>query len=374
MEFRPLEPPRRFRVGADQAIELVHVADVELAADEQVTFRGGSGSEYDVVRKAWGYYATPSLNVRLPAHGLRPALCRNADGKRTLLLVERGADAEFENYLAGQGMAVDAWLDADPCPICRVYALDRWHRYDERPEGETFFDLKGRPYVRDLMRCANCGHFTSVTELDLSSLYEGDYMDATYAGDRLARTYERIMSLPPEQSDNVQRVERIVSRMGPSGTVLDVGSGLGVFPARMKEAGWTATALDPDPRAVEHAREHIGVQAVRADFLADDLEDLGTYDLVTLNKVLEHVPDPVAMLVRTRDHLADGGTVYIELPDGEGAAAEGPGREEFFIEHLHVFSAASLALLADHAGFRLDELVRLREPSSKYTLAAFLSA
>lgn len=372
MRVRPLDPPRRFRVGADDDIEIVHVADVELDDDEQITFRAQSASEYDVVRKAWGYYATPSLNRRLPEHGLRPALCANADGRRTLLLVERGSEDTFGAYLADENMTVTAWLDGEPCAVCGAFALERWHRYDERPDGETVFDLHGQPYVRDLMRCANCGHFTSVTDLDLSGLYEGDYMDATYAGDRLRATYDRIMALPPETSDNVQRVERIVARLGASGTVLDIGSGLGVFPARMKEAGWTVTALDPDPRAIEHSREHIGVDAVQADFMGGDLAALATYDLITLNKVLEHVPDPVAMLARTAQFLAPGGTVYVELPDGEGAGDEGPGREEFFIEHLHVFSAASLALVATRAGFHVEWLERLREPSSKYTLVAFL--
>jgi hypothetical protein len=63
--------------------------------------------------------------------------------------------------------------------------------------------------------------------------------------------------------------------------------------------------------------------------------------------------------------------VYIELPDGEGASEEGPGREEFFIEHLHVYSTASTALLIQHAGLRTSRIERLREPSGKFTLFAF---
>ena len=59
------------------------------------------------------------------------------------------------------------------------------------------------------------------------------------------------------------------------------------------------------------------------------------------------------MLARARDFVAHGGVVYVEVPDGEAAAEEGAAREEFFVEHLHVFSAASLALLADRAGFAL---------------------
>jgi 2-polyprenyl-3-methyl-5-hydroxy-6-metoxy-1,4-benzoquinol methylase len=262
-------------------------------------------------------------------------------------------------------------VTATTCPVCNTDGLQEQFVYDAPPAGETAFDLGDRAYRRRYLRCPRCGHFVSDHELDLSVLYEGEYMDATYAGDRLRATYERIMGLAPDRSDNVARVERICARLAP-GSVLDVGSGLGVFPARMKEAGWRPTALDPDSRAVVHARERIGVEAVQADFMTAD--DLGRHDLVTLNKVLEHVPDPVAMLARAHAVLTDGGVVYVELPDGERAAHDGPGREEFFIEHLHVFSLASLCLLATRAGFVVRCAERLREPSDKYTLYAFLEA
>ena len=56
------------------------------------------------------------------------------------------------------------------------------------------------------------------------------------------------------------------------------------------------------------------------------------------------------------------------------AAVDGPGREEFFIEHLHVFSPQSLAVTVEKAGLAVFELERVREPSGKYTLFAFAKA
>lgn len=250
------------------------------------------------------------------------------------------------------------------CPLCEG-ALEPWHRYREPPAGETPFALE--PYDRTLLRCEACGHMVSTVEL--SDLYGGAYMDATYAGDRLERTYERIMALAPERSDNTARVRRVLAEAGPAGRVLDVGAGLGVFPARMREAGWQVTALDPDPRAVAHLRGRVGVEAVQGDFMTAAFDP--RFDLVTLNKVLEHVEDPVGMLARA---AALAPLVYVELPDAEGAAADGPGREEFFIEHLHVFSAASLRALAARAGCQVRSAERLVEPSTKYTLTAFLTA
>lgn len=251
--------------------------------------------------------------------------------------------------------------------------------YTAPPEGEIQFRFStSGAYRREVLSCEVCGHFVSIHDMDEGTLYAGDYLDATYCDDDgLRRTFERIAGLEPSRSDNHGRVRRILEfasahlarRSRPS--VLDVGSGLCIFLHRMKAAGWDCTALDPDPRAVRHAMDVVGVRGVGGDFLV--IEDLGRFDVIAFNKVLEHVHDPVAMLRRAHRCLARGGFVYVEVPDGEAAVTEGPEREEFFIEHWHVFSAASVALLASRAGFAVRALERLREPSAKFTLRAFLT-
>jgi 2-polyprenyl-3-methyl-5-hydroxy-6-metoxy-1,4-benzoquinol methylase len=215
--------------------------------------------------------------------------------------------------------------------------------------------------------------------MNLDGLYEGEYNQSNYTdSDGMRTTFERITNLPPEGSDNTGRVRRIESFWqqrydSPPATqrrLLDIGSGLAVFPFAMKNHGWLCTALDPDPVAVQHARDVAGVEAVGGSIEDAELEPI--FDLVTLNKVLEHVPDPITMLSRCKQFLSSNGLVYIEVPDGEMASIEGKGREEFFIDHFHVFSFASLALLASRAGFVPMHIERLREPSTKYTLRAFL--
>lgn len=255
------------------------------------------------------------------------------------------------------------------CP-CEGRFLEQAFVYHAPPEGETRFASSEGEYHREVLRCSVCDHF--VSEHTLGDIYAGTYIDSTY-GDRMREAYERVMALPEEQSDNAGRVRRVLDFTGSgSRSVLDVGSGLCVFLARLKEAGWRGTALDPDPRAVAHAREVVGVEAVCGDYM--EVDGLGRFDVVSLNKVLEHVEDPVAMLARAVDNVAPGGFVYVEVPDGPAAAEEGPGREEFFVEHLHVFSPASLALAAERAGLRPVRVERFREPSTKFTLCAFLVA
>ena len=113
MKFKETIPPRIIETGRGELIEISDCAHVELVPDEQVTFKTPSGTEYDVVRKSWGYYATPSLNGRLQGFGLRSVLVKNPDDKYYIFLVERGKEDCFQHYCDIQDVTVVCWLDND---------------------------------------------------------------------------------------------------------------------------------------------------------------------------------------------------------------------------------------------------------------------
>lgn len=112
MKFSRKNPPRRFEVGHDVRFELQDCGTAYMQPDEQITFVTESGSQYDVVRKDWGFYATPSLNARLPQCGFRGALVVNHDSRRYyVLLVENGKTQQFAAYCVRERLRVVAWLD-----------------------------------------------------------------------------------------------------------------------------------------------------------------------------------------------------------------------------------------------------------------------
>ncbi|MSP87950.1 MAG: class I SAM-dependent methyltransferase [Alphaproteobacteria bacterium] len=259
----------------------------------------------------------------------------------------------------------------DRCALCEGVRHRHLIDYDRPPQGETDFAIA--PYARSMWQCESCGHIVNRYGFDLArALYEGAYTQATY-GPRLRETFARVMALLPERSDNRQRVARIQAYMGGTGLagrrLLDVGSGLGVFPAAMAAAGWECTALDPDARACDMVAELAGSATLCGDFMT--LPPTPGFDLIAFNKVIEHVGDMIAMLARARAWLAPGGVAYVELPDGEAAILDSPDREEFFVEHHAAFSMASAALLVRRSGFSVDVIERVREPSSKYTIRLF---
>jgi hypothetical protein len=111
MRWAPCRPPRLFHAGRNDE-PILDVGRMTLATGEQITFARPSGAEYDVVAKDWGFYATPSVNGRLLASGMRAALVRSTtSARRFVLLVENGYEASFNAYLQSEHMVVEAWLD-----------------------------------------------------------------------------------------------------------------------------------------------------------------------------------------------------------------------------------------------------------------------
>lgn len=61
--------------------------------------------------------------------------------------------------------------------------------------------------------------------------------------------------------------------------------------------------------------ETAGVAAYRSDDPAATLSSLGTYDVITLWHVIEHLTLPFALLAAIADHLRPGGIVMIAAPN-----------------------------------------------------------
>ena len=246
-------------------------------------------------------------------------------------------------------------------------------QFNRPPKGETNFGFL--PYNRSLWQCTGCQHITNKHNFNIdTTFYKKTYQRTTYKEKARSR-FTDLMSLPREQSDNRQRVNFIDNfwndtQPDKEKSCLDVGSGLGVFPAVLKELNWDCVAIEPDPEACEIIREQIGIEVLSGDLI--ECQKIGEFNLICFNKVLEHTQNPKEMLLQSTSHLKSGGLLYIELPDGETALKEsGPDREEFFVEHFDAYSRKSLELLMNSVRFKILTIDQVYEPSGKFTLRAF---
>jgi ubiquinone/menaquinone biosynthesis C-methylase UbiE len=102
-----------------------------------------------------------------------------------------------------------------------------------------------------------------------------------------------------------------------------------------------------------------------------EMPDDWKFDLITFNRVIEHVREPVDMLVDARRLLAPDGVVYLELPDAITLEKEGGRSPIFSSAHCMVYSTESLEYLLVRSGLKALEIVQTVEPSGKWTIYAF---
>jgi hypothetical protein len=119
MKIIELKPARQFKVGRSGQIVLNDCGRILLGNDEQVTFCTDSGHEYDVVRKSFGYYATPSINSRLARFGYSTALVKNKSGHFFVLLVEKGREDCLRQYLRSEELRLICKLN-DPDDLAHI--------------------------------------------------------------------------------------------------------------------------------------------------------------------------------------------------------------------------------------------------------------
>ena len=104
--------------------------------------------------------------------------------------------------------------------------------------------------------------------------------------------------------------------------LLDFGSGKGQFLAVAKSLGWQGVGIETEAARGEFAREKYGVD-VQISYYEKGLVSESPVDLISLNHVLEHLPEPMPLLRELLEHnLIQGGLLYVEVPRADSWQAQ----------------------------------------------------
>ena len=106
------------------------------------------------------------------------------------------------------------------------------------------------------------------------------------------------------------RAGRVPPAPGPDALLVDLGCGGGLMAPHVHRLGYRHVGVDIGESGLRTARAH-GVTAVRASAAAVPLAD-GCAHVVLAGEVLEHVPDPVAVLAECARLLRPGGTLVLD--------------------------------------------------------------
>lgn len=252
------------------------------------------------------------------------------------------------------------YLDPLPSDAVLAEAYSRYYTHSDEP-------LRDRNFITDAP--------------GLKSALSNGFKRARFAGSRTAadRASELVANLMPGPKDVVEQKMRFLPRS--AGRLMDFGCGNGEFLELAGTVGWIGHGLDFDPDAVEAVRrkgmsaEVGGVDALRRDPVR--------YDAVTASHVIEHVPDPAALVEAAFIALKPGGTLYVETPNMDALGHRIWGRDWRGLEaprHLSIATRGALAGLVRRSGFsglrfhHLSGKLRARYFRSLHSASAIIRA
>lgn len=145
----------------------------------------------------------------------------------------------------------------------------------------------------------------------------------------------------------LMRLGHTEERIRPGMKTLDIGAGGGEWVYLMQQLGCDSFGVEPNDGYGNFGREKYGVD-VSVGMHQDAVFERGSFDLVTLFQVLEHLAEPVEDLESIASFLKPGGLFMVEVPN-----ILFPGMRfdhKWHDGHLYGFDLLTLEAAANRAG------------------------
>jgi SAM-dependent methyltransferase len=173
-------------------------------------------------------------------------------------------------------------------------------------------------------------------------------LESAYAASTYEQEIRRWLPLLPSSLDSAK--------------ALDIGAGDGAFLVALKRLGFKQVlGIEPSAEPVRRAVPEVAACLLN-EFFDPARFPAESQALVTCFQTLEHVPDPLSLCRSVRDLLLPGGMFVCVAHDFRAPLARLLGARSpiYDIEHLQLFSAASLGRLLEHSGYRGVDVHSLR--------------
>lgn len=239
------------------------------------------------------------------------------------------------------------------CSICKC---------DSPAERELYDNRYGYPGIFELTRCKKCGHRelrSEFNEEEIRRLYTDFYPRATFdLNDH--KPYSECLGLRAWLDGS----SAFSFRWVPKGVrVLDIGCGFGETLGYHKMRGCDVWGVEADVN-IKKVADKFGYK-VHVGVFDPGLYERDFFDFVTLDQVIEHMKDPLAVLQGAARVLKPDGRIIIAMPNIEGWGAKVFGSKWVHWHapyHLHFFSSRSMESIARNAGLEI-ELKKTATPS-----------
>lgn len=201
----------------------------------------------------------------------------------------------------------------------------------------------------DVVVCGRCGFVFA------DNIPAPDIFDNYYA---VMSKYEFNYKDGVAPKEHIEHFTKIVDFIIPhlknkGAKILDIGCATGGLLSVFKSKGYSnLLGIDPSPSCVNAVKKLYDIEAAVnniSNFNSDK-----KFDLIILSAVLEHLVDFKGSMQKIRSLLADGGLLFIEVPDAErfDLYVSAPF-QQFSVEHINYFSQYSIKNLLSAFSFEM---------------------
>lgn len=236
------------------------------------------------------------------------------------------------------------------CPVCKSTNFKFWRTaYDDR---------YGNPTAYALSTCSECNHLMTVprlSEKDLPSLYEKYYPRKNVTAASIIQSIDTSPKIFKKISRWFFGVNNQGQYLVKSGDkLLDVGCGSGGSLLEAKSLGAEAYGIEADPNVARLAKE-LGLQ-IHQGSIFDNPFPGKFFDLIIMNQVIEHIPEPDVMLAFLADRLTPAGRLILVFPNIDSiwrCIFRGSWINWHVPYHQHHFNKRTMKTLVGRCGYQI---------------------
>jgi SAM-dependent methyltransferase len=223
---------------------------------------------------------------------------------------------------------------------------------------DIFDDRHGYPGKFDIHRCNSCGFGQTIPEIPedrIPEIYTEYYPRKNLAVQQISARLVTLISPAQRWWMGVNNTAHYHIRN--DSRVLDIGCGDCTSVREINAMGAEGYGIEPD-RNIKAIVDTLGLN-VHIGMFDDIPYPVNFFDYITMSQVLEHIHDPVNLLISFRRILKDNGQIIIGVPNIDSRLRKKYAHRwlNWHIPyHVNHFSRKSIAVLAEKSGYHLRRI------------------
>jgi 2-polyprenyl-3-methyl-5-hydroxy-6-metoxy-1,4-benzoquinol methylase len=218
-----------------------------------------------------------------------------------------------------------------PCIVCNGTDLTLWAQ---------------EKYLKAL-QCNDCGMISTNPHFSEEGLN-------IFYNEYLSSRIEKTSAMEQRQKAYILDINWVCNYI-KSGRVLDIGASGGFFLSNFSPILWDREGVEIGEDAAKYAKDNFGLHVHTGK--VEDMSFSTPFDLVMMRGVIEHIPDPIAVLRKCYEIISPEGYLFITaMPNGSSFAFDvfrNKWRQFTPLEHIHFFSRKLLIQIVEKIGFRV---------------------